>query len=329
MKTRHRSEEEVRAARQAIVDAEATPTEKAEMLMEIAMGLQQRRVRVEDLLVAGELYREAWSLCPPASALLAARIQSRLATALLAAPAEEPYPLEEARDVLETALATLAVDGSDAEIAEAEMNLGLALQALSGHGRARVQDAMAAYQRALRTFERSRHPREFAIIQNNLATAYLALPAPGESGRMREKLAVDAFEEGLRAVTLAEHPLEYAMLQNNLANALQYAESGDATENRLRALDAYDEALKVRTRIAAPGAYANTIANKANCLARLPDDPARPDLGAAGNLALAVALYHEAQELFVRLGLEAKAERVMEALAVAEAAMAGAIRRAV
>ncbi|MEX7342288.1 hypothetical protein AB2C95_32270, partial [Pseudomonas aeruginosa] len=73
---------------------------------------------------------------------------------------------------------------------------------------------------------------------------------------MREALAVQAFEEGLKVVNLIDYPTEYAMLQNNLGNALQYVSSSHTLENNLRALDAYDEALKVRTRETTPLEYA-------------------------------------------------------------------------
>ena len=107
---------------------------------------------------------------------------------------------------------------------------------------------------------------------------------------MREALAVQAFEEGLKVVNLIDHPSEYAMLQNNLGNALQYASSSHALENNLRALDAYDEALKVRTRETTPLEYANTISNKANCLWNLPDDPDHPEAGNRTNLTQAQRL---------------------------------------
>src|SRR5690606_2402991 len=114
-------------------------------------------------------------------------------------------------------------------------------------------------------------------------------------------------EDGLKVVNLVDHPAEYAMLQNNLGNALQYASSSHAVENNMRALEAYDEALKVRTRDAMPVAYANTIANKANCLWNLPDDPENPDAGNRQNLVTAAALYAEAREIFNAAGEQEKA----------------------
>lgn len=316
MVARNRTPDQVLAARRAVDEAEATPAEKAEMLMEIAMGMQQKPQALDDLHAAVELYRLALDIVPNGMALLSARIQARMATALMAVPSSGDGELLAARQALEVALATLAAEGSDEEIAEGEMNLGLALQNLAGLGKARITDAISAYQRALRTFNKALHPKEFAILQNNLATAFLSVPFTDDGGKMREALAVQAFEEGLQVVSLIDHPNEYAMLQNNLGNALQYVSSSHRVENGFRALEAYDEALKVRTARDAPGAYANTIANKANCLTNLPDDPARPDDGNQANLMAGLALYEEALGIFVQVGEEEKAAIVGDAVKV-------------
>ncbi|HIC79919.1 MAG TPA: hypothetical protein EYP07_02995 [Kiloniellaceae bacterium] len=318
MTARSRTEDQVKAALRVVEEAEATSEEKAEMLMEVAKGLQQKPQAAEDLEAALQLYALALDLCPPEQALLAARIRARRGTALLAFPAEGAETIVEAREAFETALETLRTEGAAEEVAEAEMNLGLALQNLAGAQMARIQDAIGAYQRALRTFDRQRFPKEFAILQNNLATAFLSIPFTDERGKMREALAVQAFEEGLSVVNLIDHPSEYAMLQNNLGNALQYVSSSHRVENGLRALEAYDEALKVRSARSAPGEYANTIANKANCLANLPDDPADPAAGNTDNCAAAIALYREAMVIFQDLGEREKSTTLQ--LAIAELA---------
>ena len=328
MAARSRTEDQVKAALRAVEEAEASAQDKAEMLMEIAMGLQTRPQAVEDLEAAVQLYRTALELCPADLGLLAARIRARLGTAFMAIPAEDAGPLEQARDSLQAALEVLSAEGLGEEIAEAEMNLGLALQNLAGLGKARIQDSISAYQRALRTFDKRRHPKEFAILQNNLATAFLSIPFTDEKSKMREALAVQAFEEGLSVVNLIDHPSEYAMLQNNLGNALQYVSSSHRVENGFRALDAYDEALRVRTSRDTPGAYANTVANKANCLANLPDDPARPEAGNPANSAAAIALYREAAAIFESLGEDDKAATVAAAIGEIEAAMTPLARSA-
>lgn len=307
-------DEQVRAALTAADAETATPQERAEMLMEIAIGLQIKPKLADELLAAVELYDRALGICPSTHPLLAARIQARKATALQAIPEIGTASLERARDALQIAIPTLKSLGETEELAEAEMNLGLVLQSLAGANKARITDAIAAYQRALRTFDRHQFPAEFAILQNNLATAFLSIPFTDERAKMREALAVQAFEEGLRVVNLIDHPAEYAMLQNNLGNALQYASSSHVVENNLRALDAYDEALRVRTREAMPLEYANTIANKANCLWNLPDDLANSAAGNRSNMRQARYLYAEARELFNAAGEHEKARIVAEAI---------------
>ena len=304
--------EQVRAALVTAADVGLSAAERTEMLMEIAVVLQQRGESAH-LGSAIALYDKALALCPEPERLLCARITARRATALQAMPGEDTAFLDAAHDAYQQAIPVLAELGLPEEVAEAEMNRGLVLQALAGMSRARMSDAISAYHRALKTFDRARFPREFAILQNNLATAFLAMPITDERGRMREALAVQAFEEGLKIVTLIDYPLEYAMLQNNLGNALQYAQSGHVVENNLRALEAYDEALKVRTRERTPLEYAITIANKANCLWNLPDDPMRPERGGAQNLTRARSYYAEAREIFVAHGEREKAQSAARA----------------
>jgi tetratricopeptide (TPR) repeat protein len=307
-------DEQVRAALAAADDDTASPQERAEMLMEIAIGLQIKPKSSDDLLAAVDLYDRALEICPPTHALLTARIHARRATALQAVPESGTGSLEKARDGLNTAMPVIRAHGEAEELAEAEMNLGLILQNLSNANKARITDAISAYQRALRTFDRVKFPAEFAILQNNLATAFLSIPFTDERAKMREALAVQAFEEGLKVVNLVDHPAEYAMLQNNLGNALQYASSSHVVENNLRALEAYDEALKVRSRETMPLEYANTISNKANCLWNLPDDVEQPEAGNRANLGLARKFYGEARELFNAGGEHDKARIVAEAI---------------
>jgi tetratricopeptide (TPR) repeat protein len=317
-----RTKQQVDAALMAVEDADTSDADKAQMLMEIAMGLQQAPREPADLYAAVDLYRRALALVPMGEALGGARIRARLATALMAVPAEDEGPMKAAKVEISTALATLTAEGSEAEIAEAEMNLGLICQTLAGWGLMPIQPAISAYQRALRTFDRAAYPKEFAILQNNLATAFMSMPFTDEAGKMREALAVQAFEEGLKVVSLIDHPVEYAMLQNNLGNALQYVSTSHRVENSLRALDAYDEALKVRTLRDMPEAYANTIANKANCLANLPDDMENPEAGNPRNVQEAIALMREAQGIFQTRGEAEKARSVAEAIAELSSALA-------
>ncbi|CAE6784409.1 MULTISPECIES: hypothetical protein [Nitrospira] len=308
------SDEHVKAALAAVESPEIANRDKIDLLIEVAMGLQRKPRSVHDLHHAVSLYDRALTLSAEEEALLTARIQARKGTALNAIPYEGAEFVEQARQLFESALAGFQHGGLLEEIAEAEMNLGLALHTLASAGRARIADAIGAYLRALRTFTREAHPTEYAILHNNLATAYLSLPMTEPSGKMREALAVQSFEEALTVVTLVDQPVEYAMLQNNLGNALQYASSSHSVENNLRAIVAYDEALKVRTPADTPIEYANTISNKANALRNLPDEPSRPEQGNRRNLEQAIRYLEEAKELFERFGDTSKVRVTGEVL---------------
>lgn len=301
-------QDEVAAALAVAADDSISPLERAEMLMEIATGLQQRPETADQLRQAVRLHEEALQLATQdPQPLLQARIQARLGTALMAVPDDGPGCVERAAACFENSRAAIRSGGSAEEQAELEMNLGLALQTLAGFGKARLTDAVHAYHRSLRTFDPEKFPREYAILQNNLATAYLNMPVSGQRRNIREALAVQAFEQALRVVNMIDYPAEYAMLQNNLGNALQFASTTHSVENCLRALDAYDEALKVRRADNMPEMYANTISNKATCLLNIPDDLSNPDRGNASNKRTAVTLYQQAMSIFRDCGEDEKA----------------------
>lgn len=302
------------AAIAAVESDAATPSEKAEMLMEIAMGMQSRPKTAAQLQRAVTLYERALEVCPPDSPLLHARITARLGTALQALPDGGSESLYRAQACFEDALPVLGASGRPEEAAETEMNLGLVLQSLAGAGRAKIQDAIQHYHRALRVFTREAYAQEFSILHNNIAIAYLSIPVGDEHAKMREALAVQSFEEVLKVINIVDHPVEYAMVQNNLGNALQYVSSHHVVENNLRALQAYDEALKVRTARDTPLEYANTLSNKANVLRNLPDDPEHPEAGQRANLLEATRLYEEAKKIFARFNQASSAAVVEEAL---------------
>ena len=307
------AEKEYQAALRTARDDAIPAGERAEMLMEIALGLQRRPRRPEDLAQVNRLYKEGLQICPGGDALLRARLLAGQATALLATPGATRV-LEEAVDCLRSARPVLQALGNAEEAAEAEMNEGLALQGLAVAGKAQFSDAVRKYHSALRVFTADKFPREYAILHNNLATAYLSMTMGDESSKMREALAVQSYESAFRAITLDAHPAEYAMLQNNLGNALQYSSSAHPVENNLRALEAYQEALRVRTPKERPGEYANTISNMANALRNLPDDPENPELGNTRNLGEAVRLYEAADKIFTATGEFEKSGLVRVAL---------------
>jgi tetratricopeptide (TPR) repeat protein len=290
------------AALKAVESEDASDEEKAEMLMEMAMGIQQKPKSAKQIEDAIELYVRALEICPEPAVMLRARIKARAATALQSLPNGDNQTLYRAQDALTEALTVFKQFELKEEAGEAELNLGLIVQSLAQNGAARLTDAIQHYHNALRVFTKEDYPQDFAILHNNLAIAYLSMPMSDERGKMREALAVQSFEEVLKVINIIDHPSEYAMIQNNLGNALQYASTSHALANNLRAVEAYDEALRVRNPRDTPMEYANTIANKANVLRNLTDDSMDLTKGNRNNLKTAYSLYQETREIFNRFG---------------------------
>ncbi len=313
------SDTSLKAALNAIESESANVVEKIQMLIDMATGLQEKPKDAKQLHDSISLYQQAIKLSSQNYPLLQARALAGMATALRTIPGEGPDLLLEAKEAYETSLEILREEAVPEEVAEAEMNLGLVLQALVPYNLATMQQAIQVSQLALSTFTAEKYPQEYAILQNNIAIAYLSMSLAPEREGMRQAMAVQSFEAALKAVNLIEHPKEYAMLQNNLANALQYLPSLHRIENNLRALTAYNEALKVRTAKDTPLEYATTISNKANLLYNFPDNPKHPEAGNYQNLLEAKNLYAEAQEIFCQYREVEKATVVSEALSVVEA----------
>ncbi|MGK7919181.1 MAG: hypothetical protein AB4080_04135 [Trichodesmium sp.] len=313
------SDTTVKAALNAIESESANISEKIQMLIEMADGLQQKPKNSKQLDDAISLYEQAIELSSDDYPLLQGQALAGMATALRIMPGEGPELLLEAKKAYETALEILREQGQPEEVAEAEMNLGLVLQALVPYNLATMKEAIQGYQQSLSIFTADKYPQEYAILQNNIAIAYLSMTLSPEREGMRQAMAVQSFEEALKAVSLIEHPNEYAMLQNNLANALQYLPSLHPIDNNLRALAAYNEALKVRTAKDTPLEYAATISNKANVLYNLPDNPKHPETGNYQNLLQAKKLYEEAQAIFCEYQELERATVVSEALSAVEA----------
>jgi hypothetical protein len=194
----------------------------------------------------------------------------------------------------EQALAAAQQRGTPAQIARARVSLGNALQhaaGLPGEDRgARLREALAAYDAALRIYTAETVPLAYAATQNNRAVLLRDLASvPGEDRGARLREALAAYDAALRYRTPETVPLAYAATQNNRAVLLRDLASvpGEDRGARLReALAAYDAALRYRTPETVPLAYAMTQNNRANLLRDLASVPGE-DRGARLREALA------------------------------------------
>ncbi|MTJ55683.1 hypothetical protein FJR38_24975 [Anabaena sp. UHCC 0253] len=304
----------VKAAIAAISSESATTEEKIQMLIEMAQGFQKKPKTSQDLRNAVGLFYRAYQMCGEDYLLLKARAKVGMAGSLQMISDADSQLLQQAKTDYEEALPILQQFATAEEVAETQMNLGLVLQSLVPYNLARITDSIHAYHEALRVFTSEDYPQEYAILYNNIAIAYLSMPMASEREYLRQALAVQSFETALQHINLIEHPKEYAMLQNNLGNALQYLVSSHPVDNNLRAILAYNEALKVRNLQNTPLEYANTISNKANVLFNLPDNPEKPELGNQKNLLQAEEYYQEAWRIFTEHKQLERAEIVAKAL---------------
>lgn len=106
-----------------------------------------------------------------------------------------------------------------------------------------LEQGIRAYQAALVKTNPTTRPHSYAMIQNNLGSAY------GDLARHREpaenlRLSIQAYQEALRCRG-AEDPQRYAATQNNLGTAFwNLAQQDKPVTNLSQAIVAYSEALK-------------------------------------------------------------------------------------
>jgi protein-arginine kinase activator protein McsA len=203
----------------------------------------------------------------------------------------------------EQALAAAQQRGTPAQIARARVSLGNALQhaaGLPGEDRgARLREALAAYDAALRIYTAETVPLAYAATQNNRAVLLRDLASvPGEDRGARLREALAAYDAALRYRTPETVPLDYAMTQNNRAVLLSDLASvpGEDRGARLReALAACDAALRIYTAETVPLDYAATQNNRAVLLSDLASVPGE-DRGA--RLREALAAYDAALRIY-------------------------------
>ena len=101
--------------------------------------------------------------------------------------------------------------------AATQNNLGNALHSLGERDSdtALLEQAVAAYQRALEEYTRARVPMNWAMTQNNLGNA-LATLGERDSDKKRLEQAVVAYQRALEEYTQDRLPMQWATTQYNL-----------------------------------------------------------------------------------------------------------------
>ncbi|MCS6815192.1 MAG: tetratricopeptide repeat protein, partial [Cyanobacteria bacterium] len=124
-----------------------------------------------------------------------------------------------------------------------------------------LQQAVLAYQEALRYRTEDADAKKRAATQNNLGTAYWHL-AQHQQPVIYLRQAIAAYSEALQFYSPDEDSLTYAMVQNNLGTAYwNLSQHEQPVELLQQAIAAYDIALRYRTADATPVAHAATQNN--------------------------------------------------------------------
>jgi tetratricopeptide (TPR) repeat protein len=119
-----------------------------------------------------------------------------------------------------------------------------------------LEQGIAAYQLALSKTNPKTRPQSYAMIQNNLGSAYGDLARYQMSAEILQR-SVAAYEEALRYRKLDDDPARYAATQNNLGTAYwNLAQYQQPVRCLRQAITAYQEALQYYTRDREPMHYA-------------------------------------------------------------------------
>jgi tetratricopeptide (TPR) repeat protein len=217
----------------------------------------------------------------------------------------------------EEALKLYAAEGRDQEHAQTENNLGdayILLSKLDGPKAAEdLQKAIAAYKEALKFRTAAEHPEDYAETKNSLGRALISL-AQVEEGvgegegetemEVREAHldeAISSFKAALEVRTTDDHPEERAETQTLLGQALVLESEPSVSGSDIRwsdreglkmAIEAYEEALAVRTRESHPREYAETKNLLGRALVILSGPASGPE--DAANLKRAIRAFEEA-----------------------------------
>ncbi len=213
----------------------------------------------------------------------------------------------------EEALKLYAAEARAQEHAQTENNLGDAYLLLSGLGGGdevatanaaeNLKRAIGAYEEALKFRTLEDHPEDYAETQNSLGRARMSL-AQIEDGVMREALiekAVSSFKAALEIRTADSQPEERAETQTLLGQALVLESEPQVSGSEIHwadreglkmAIEAYEEALAVRTRESHPEEYAETKNLLGRALVILSGPASGPE--DATNLKRAIRAFDEA-----------------------------------
>lgn len=147
-------------------------------------------------------------------------------------------------------------------LANAQYRKGVLLYTWAQNGSPQFyRPAMEAYQEALKLFTQQNAPAVFAEIQHHLGVIYAEIPDEAKKKSIWAAVSSSSFKHALDYYTKAEFPYEYATICNHFANALTKYPPAAKSDNYVKAINLYREALTIRTAEQYPYERALTILN--------------------------------------------------------------------
>jgi CHAT domain-containing protein/glutaminase len=204
------------------------------------------------------------------------------------------------------------------EWATTMMNLANAYYSrIRGDRAENIEQAIAAFQRALEVRTQTAMPVDWATTMMNLATAYYFRIRGDRAENIEE--AIGAYEQALTVRTQTAMPVEWAECTMNLANAYYSRIRGDRAENIEEAIGAYKQALTAMTQTAMPVEWAQTLNNLANAYRnRIRGDSPEERLRLrAENIEQAIAAYEQALTVMTQTAMPVEWAQTLNNLATA------------
>ncbi|MEO0470770.1 MAG: hypothetical protein AAF206_14175 [Bacteroidota bacterium] len=230
----------------AINGTQSETARKSLQLLDLKLGMSQLQAPIDGVLLES-LKQKLWSCLTwfeERDNLL--QVAMLLQDACQLANVSESYA--EALGYIQRAIAIFDEEGLHELTASALVQKGILLGTWAQNDNPQFyRPAIESYQKALYTFTKEQHPQSFADIHHKLGVLYAEIPDENKKRGIWAGIASASFQEALDFYTKESYPYEYGSICNNFANAYMRFPKAIHSDNFVKAMHFYEEALSVRS----------------------------------------------------------------------------------
>ncbi|MCI4669519.1 MAG: hypothetical protein MRZ79_15400 [Bacteroidia bacterium] len=220
----------------------------------------------------------------------------------------------EALGYIRRAIDIFEEEGMDMLAASAHLQKGTLLGTWAQNGNPQFfKPAIESYQKTLYTFTKENSPEVFADVQHKLGVLYAEMPDEHKKRGIWAGVSSASFHEALEFYSKEVYPYEYASICNNFANAYVKFPPAIRTDNHVKALYYYQEALEIRTADRYPFERAITLLNYLEASWNVRNDPSSFNVARFDDM---IAKAEEARQLVKDSSIITEAERHLENLSL-------------